>query len=149
VRHAPPRRVIEDADRASEIIARIRLLAKKAPVAKSLLDLGDVLKNVLALSHHESAVRRVTIRTDLPADLSPISGDAVQLQQVLLNLMINGMDAMNQVEETREYRTHRERSGAWHDAVRRQDGHGNLGHPGSAWCELGCKGGVESPSFSP
>jgi signal transduction histidine kinase len=55
----------------------------------------------LALARHESAARRITIRTDLPGDLPSISGDRVQLQQVLLNLVINGMDAMNTVEESK------------------------------------------------
>jgi PAS domain S-box-containing protein len=90
--------IIEDADRASDVIARVRKLAKRAPVEKSLLDLGDVVKGVLALARHESAARGITIRTDLPGDLPSISGDRVQLQQVLLNLVINGMDAMNTVE---------------------------------------------------
>ena len=91
--------IIDDADRASDVITRVRQLAKKAPIEKLLLDLSDVVKDVLALARHESAVRRITIRTDLPNDLPLVSGDRVQLQQVLLNLVINGMDAMNSVEE--------------------------------------------------
>jgi hypothetical protein len=93
--------IIEDADRASDVIARVRQLAKRAPVEKSLLDLGDVVKDVLALARYESAARGIAIRTDLPADLPCVSGDRVQLQQVLLNLVINGMDAMNTVEESK------------------------------------------------
>jgi signal transduction histidine kinase/PAS domain-containing protein len=93
--------IIDDADRASSVIARVRQLAKRAPIEKSPLDLGDVVKDVLALARYESAARRITIRTDLPADLPSVSGDRVQLQQVLLNLVINGMDAMNTVEESK------------------------------------------------
>jgi PAS domain S-box-containing protein len=93
--------IIEDADRASDVIARIRQLAKRAPIEKSLLDLKDVVKDVLALSRHESAVRRITIRTELPSDWPSVSGDLVQLQQVLLNLVINGMDAMKEIEESK------------------------------------------------
>jgi PAS domain S-box-containing protein len=93
--------IIEDADRASAVIARVRNLAKRAPIEKSLLDLRDVVKDVLALARYESAARRITIRTDLPADLPSVSGDRVQLQQVLLNLVINGMDSMNTVEESK------------------------------------------------
>ena len=93
--------IIEDADRASDVIARVRQLAKRAPIEKSLLDLRDVVKDVLALARYESAARRITIRADLPGNLPSISGDRVQLQQVLLNLVINGMDAMNTVEESK------------------------------------------------
>jgi PAS domain S-box-containing protein len=93
--------IIEDANRASDVIARVRQLAKRAPVEKSLLDLRDVVHEVLALARHESAARHVTIRTDLSRHLPSVSGDRVQLQQVLLNLVMNGMDAMNQVEEAK------------------------------------------------
>jgi C4-dicarboxylate-specific signal transduction histidine kinase len=93
--------IIDDANRASDVIARVRQLAKRAPVEKTLLDLRDVVQDVLALARYESAARKVTIRTDLSKDLPSVSGDRVQLQQVLLNLVINGMDAMNQVEESK------------------------------------------------
>jgi PAS domain S-box-containing protein len=95
--------MIEDADRASGVIARVRQLAKRAPIEKSLLDLREVVQEVLALARYESAARNVTIRTDLPKDLPSVSGDRVQLQQVLLNLVINGMDAMNKVEEGKRF----------------------------------------------
>ena len=91
--------IIDDADRASAIIMRVRQLSKRAPIEKSLLDLRDVVKDVLALARYESGTRRITIRTELPNDLPLVSGDRVQLQQVLLNLVMNGMDAMNSVEE--------------------------------------------------
>jgi len=93
--------IIDDATRASDVIARVRLLAKRTPVEKSFLDLRDVVQDVLALARYESAARNVTIRTDLSKDLPSVSGDRVQLQQVLLNLVINGMDAMNKVEESK------------------------------------------------
>lgn len=92
--------IIEDADRASAVIARIRQLAKNAPFERTLLDLRDVVTEVMALARHESVARRVIIRTELPDELPPVSGDRVQLQQVLLNLVVNGMDAMNNVEES-------------------------------------------------
>src|SRR5258707_11858033 len=91
----------DDADRASAVIMRVRQLVKRTPVEKSLLDLKDVVKDVLGLARYESAARRVTIHTDLPEDLPSVSGDRVQLQQVLLNLLMNGMDAMNTVEEAK------------------------------------------------
>jgi PAS domain S-box-containing protein len=97
--------IIEDADRASDVIARIRQLAKRAPMEKSLLNPGDVVKDVLALARYESGTRGITIRTDLAGDLPSVSGDRVQLQQVLLNLVINGMDAMSTVEESKRVLT--------------------------------------------
>jgi C4-dicarboxylate-specific signal transduction histidine kinase len=93
--------IIDDADRASAIITRVRQLVKKTPFERGRLDLRDVITDALALAGHESAVRRVTMRTELPTELPPILGDRVQLQQVLLNLIVNGMDAMNAVEESK------------------------------------------------
>src|SRR6266850_1569979 len=93
--------IIDDADRASAVILRVRQLAKRAPIEKSVLDLKDVVNDVLALARYESVTRRVTIRTDLPQDVPSVLGDRVQLQQVLLNLVMNGMDAMNAVEESK------------------------------------------------
>ena len=91
--------IIDDADRASAIILRVRQLSKRAPIEKSLLDLRDVVKDVLALARYESGARRITIRTELPNGSPSVLGDRVQLQQVLLNLVMNGMDAMSSVEE--------------------------------------------------
>src|SRR5436190_1185466 len=93
--------IIDDADRASAVILRVRQLAKRAPIEKAVLDLKDVVNDVLALARYELATRRVTIRTELPKELPPIFGDRVQLQQVLLNLVMNGMDAMNAVGESK------------------------------------------------
>jgi C4-dicarboxylate-specific signal transduction histidine kinase len=93
--------IIDDANRASDVIVRVRQLAKRAPIEKSPLDLRDVVRDVLALARLESAARRVTIRADLSRYLPSVSGDRVQLQQVLLNLVMNGMDAMTQVDEAK------------------------------------------------
>jgi len=91
--------IIDDADRASAVIMRVRQLARRTPLERSLLEIKDVVNDVLALANYESAARRITIRTDLSNDLPLVSGDRVQFQQVLLNLVMNGMDAMNSVEE--------------------------------------------------
>jgi PAS domain S-box-containing protein len=92
--------IVGDADRASAVLARVRQLAKRAPFESTRLDLREVVADVLALARHESATRRVTIRTELPDELPPVLGDRVQLQQVLLNLVVNGLDAMSAVEES-------------------------------------------------
>jgi len=91
--------IIDDAGRASAVIARVRQLARKAPGERILLDLRDVITDVLTLSRHESVARRVTIHPELDNELSSILGDRVQLQQVLRNLVVHGIDAMNVVEE--------------------------------------------------
>jgi len=92
--------IIDDADRASAIIARVRQLAKKAPFKRTPENLREVIADVVALARLESAARRMTIRTELD-DGPPLALiDRVQLQQVLLNLVVNGMDAMNTIEES-------------------------------------------------
>jgi hypothetical protein len=91
--------IVNDADRASAVLARIRGLVKKSPLQKTRLHLRDVVSAVLVLARNEAATRRVTIQTEIPEDLPFVSGDHVQLQQVLLNLILNGMDAMSGVEE--------------------------------------------------
>jgi C4-dicarboxylate-specific signal transduction histidine kinase len=97
--------IVDDADRASAVIARVRQLVRKAPFASILLNLRDVITDVLALARYESAAHHVTIRTDLTEDMPPVMGDRVQLQQVLLNLVVNGIDAMNATEEAKRILT--------------------------------------------
>jgi hypothetical protein len=93
--------IVDDSNRASAVIARIRRLARKAPFERSILDLNDLVGDVLVLARHEFATRLVNVRTALPADPPWVAGDRVQLQQVLLNLIVNGMDAMTAVEDAR------------------------------------------------
>jgi signal transduction histidine kinase len=91
--------IVNDADRASAVLARIRTLVKKSPLEKARLHLRDVVSAVLLLARPEAATRRVTMQAQIPEDLHLAFGDRVQLQQVLLNLVMNGMDAMNSVDE--------------------------------------------------
>ena len=91
--------IVSDAERASTIIERVRGLAKRSSPEKVPLQLIDVVEAVVALAATESAARRVAMRTEIAADLPVVLGDRVQLQQVLLNLVVNGMDAMSTVAE--------------------------------------------------
>jgi PAS domain S-box-containing protein len=92
-------RVIREANRANEVIRRIRALAQKTDPQAAWLDLNDVIREVVALMHGEARQQRVTLRTDLAGALPPVLGDRVQLQQVLLNLLINGIEAMQAVTD--------------------------------------------------
>ncbi|MCC8972029.1 PAS domain S-box protein [Bradyrhizobium brasilense] len=91
--------IIEDATRASEVIRRIRALAKKGDIEMVPLDINDVVKEVIALVTRELVSHRVTLRTELTAGLPPILGDRIQLQQVIINLVMNGIEAMEAVTD--------------------------------------------------
>jgi len=91
--------IVNDADRASAVLARIRGLVKKTRSEKARLHLRDLVSDVLLLARAEAAARRVIMQAQIPEDLPFAFGDRVQLQQVLLNLVMNGLDAMNNVEE--------------------------------------------------
>jgi PAS domain S-box-containing protein len=93
------RRIIRDGHRAGDVITRLRALAKKSPPAKAGLDLNDTIRDVLLITNAEARRQQVFVRTDLAAALPPLWGDRVQLQQVLLNLVMNGIEAMREVEE--------------------------------------------------
>jgi PAS domain S-box-containing protein len=91
--------VIADGHRAGEIIARIRALAKKAPPQKDRLDLNETIGEVIAMARNAVQRNRVLLQTQLANDLPLILGDRVQLQQVILNLLINAIEAMSGVGE--------------------------------------------------
>ena len=90
--------IASDASRASAIIARIRALIKRSAPEKTSLQLSEVIAEVLALAHRELAEHGIEVRTELSEDLPRVLGDRVQLQQVFLNLIINGLEAMSTVE---------------------------------------------------
>jgi NO-binding membrane sensor protein with MHYT domain len=94
--------IMKDATRAAEIINRIRQLFKKGTTQRELLDVNDVIREMIVLLRGEVAQHSVSVRTELAADLPQVMGDHVQLQQVMMNLMSNGIDAMKDVEGPRE-----------------------------------------------
>jgi PAS domain S-box-containing protein len=89
--------IIDDGHRASEVIRRVRSLANKASVEKLPLDVNDVAREVIALVQRELTSHRVSLRTELAPALPMILGDRVQLQQVIINLVMNGNEAMQAV----------------------------------------------------
>jgi PAS domain S-box-containing protein len=97
--------IIQGAEQASAVITRVKQLVRKAPSERAVLDLRDVVVDVLALARHDTTARRVTIRIELAKDMPLVMGDRVQLQQVLLNLIVNGMDAMSATDESKRILT--------------------------------------------
>ena len=87
-------RIIKDGYRASEVIARVRALVTKAPPRNDLVDLNDIIVEVLALAQNQARRNYVVLKRELAADLPPVLGDRVQLQQVVLNLVINALEAI-------------------------------------------------------
>jgi C4-dicarboxylate-specific signal transduction histidine kinase len=91
--------VINDGCRASEVIRRVRALANKADMEKVQLDINQVVKEAIALVQRELVRHRVLLRTELAPALPRIHGDRVQLQQVIINLLMNGIEAMEPVTD--------------------------------------------------
>jgi signal transduction histidine kinase len=92
-------RAIRDANRAAEVIRRLRTLFERKQPSLEPVDLNDAVREVLALSAHELQRARVTTASDLGDALPLVRGDRVQLQQVILNLILNAADAMREVDD--------------------------------------------------
>jgi PAS domain S-box-containing protein len=92
-------RIVRDAERAGDVIRGLRALAKKSGPQMSKLDINDAIQEVLALTRSELQRHRVVLHTHLFVDDRPVFGDRVQLQQVLLNLIMNGVEAMSAVTD--------------------------------------------------
>jgi C4-dicarboxylate-specific signal transduction histidine kinase len=92
-------RMIRDGNRASEVIRRLRALTKKTDPQKMPLDINDVIKDVAALVQREVLNHRVRLRLDLDPKLTTVFGDRVQLQQVIINMIMNGIEAMGTVTD--------------------------------------------------
>jgi C4-dicarboxylate-specific signal transduction histidine kinase len=92
-------RMISDAKRTSEVVQRLRALARKAPAKRQPLDLNDVIDESIALLQHEIQNRHIILKTDLARSLPLVLADRIELQQLIINLMVNGMQAMEPVTD--------------------------------------------------
>jgi PAS domain S-box-containing protein len=87
------RRVVRDGNRAGEVITRIRALLRKTDAEKSRLDINQIIRDVVKLTRNEATGKGVALRLELAPGIPPVLGDRVQLQQVILNLIMNGIEA--------------------------------------------------------
>jgi len=92
-------RIVRDSNRASEVIQRIRALVKKTDPQMVALDINDVIREAISLEQREMLSRQVSLRTELASALPPVLGDRVQLQQVVINLVMNALEAMAPVSD--------------------------------------------------
>src|SRR5258707_1816949 len=95
-------RIVKDGTRATEIVKRVRLLFKKSIPQPELVDVNEAIREMIGLLRSEATRYNITVRMELAADRPRIMGDRVQLQQVLMNLIVNSIDAMKEVDGTRE-----------------------------------------------
>jgi PAS domain S-box-containing protein len=105
------RETVKEARRAAEIVNRVRSLFKKEEITRELLDLNEVIAETASLVREEARLRAIPVRTELDAELPRISADRVQLQQVLMNLTLNGLDAMEGSAGTLVIRSQRDEEG--------------------------------------
>jgi two-component system, LuxR family, sensor kinase FixL len=122
-------RIVKDGNRASDVISRIRALVRKAPPQKDPLDINETILEVVALTRSEVQKNRVWLQTRFSSDLPLVFGDRIQLQQVILNLIINAIEAMSgSAEGLRELLIGSGRAGADEACVTVRDS-----GPGLAW----------------
>jgi len=93
------RAIVSDGNRAGEVIQRVRALVNKTAGQKAPLDINEAVNEVVTLLHHELSSHRVSLRMELAPALGPVLGDRIQLQQVILNLVMNGIEAMQPVTD--------------------------------------------------
>jgi PAS domain S-box-containing protein len=94
--------IVRDANRAAEIINRVRLFFRKGVVTKEPVDINEMIREMEILLHNEATQHSIYVQTNLAADRPLIVADRIQMQQVLMNLMINGIDAMKAVDGPRQ-----------------------------------------------
>ena len=95
-------RMVGDVNRAAEIITRVRQFFRKGSVLREPVDLNELIRGMIVILRNELTQHSVVVQMDLDEELPPVMADRVQLQQVLMNLMINGIDAMKSVDGMRQ-----------------------------------------------
>jgi PAS domain S-box-containing protein len=95
-------RMVKDATRAADIISRIRLLFNKVSPQRELVDVNEVVREMIVLLRSEATRYSISVRAELASDLPEVTGDRVQLQQVVMNLLLNSMEAMKDGDTKRE-----------------------------------------------
>jgi NO-binding membrane sensor protein with MHYT domain len=99
---AAAERIVQDGTRAADIIIRIRRLFSKDTSQRESVDVNEVIREMIVLLRSEATLHAISVRTELAADLPHVMGDRMQLQQVTMNLIVNGIDAMKDVGGTRD-----------------------------------------------
>src|ERR1700704_3247800 len=127
-------RIVKDGTRAADIISRIRLLFRKGTPDWELVDVNEVIREMIVLLRGEATRYNIAVQTDLAADLCQAMGDRVQLQQVVMNLIMNSIDAMKEVEGKREVAIKSERAEDWHLLVSVSDT--GVGLPLQEWSQI-------------
>src|SRR3981081_1693133 len=105
-------RVVKDATRAAEIIARVRLVFKKGVAQRELVDVNELIREMIILLRNEISRHSISVRTELAETLPQVMGDRVQLQQVMMNLIMNSIDAMKDADGSRELTINSRSSGS-------------------------------------
>ena len=103
--------VVRNARRAADIINRIRSTLRKGESKRQLVDINEVIREIIALLRNEADSHTISIRTDLDASLPKVLADSVQVQQVMMNLIMNSIDAMKDLDQTRELRIRSQSAG--------------------------------------
>ena len=93
------RRIVRDGNRAGDVMTRIRAFLRKTDTEKSPLDINQIIQEVAILTQDEAAARGAVLRLDLADNIPPVLGDRIQLQQVILNIVMNGVEAMAAVSD--------------------------------------------------
>src|SRR6185437_15665813 len=93
------RQIVKDAHRAGEVIRRIREFSKKVDPEMIRLDINEVVEETATLLRHEALQHGVAMQLELGSGLLPVRGDRIQLQQVIINLAVNGMQAMEAIRD--------------------------------------------------
>ena len=119
-------RIVKDVTRAADIIGRISSLFKKGALQRELVDVNELIREMIVLLRSEANRYSISIRTELAEDLPKVMADRVQLQQVFMNLMLNGIDAMKEMTATKETAAPKEATDGSELTIKSEAGDGQL-----------------------